>query len=368
MKATSSGTVTARVAEALTEKITAGRFREGDALPPISELAEQFDTSVHTIHQALKRLDEEGYVRRQHGVGCFVADTTAKVDFTESVGICLDPDAHLFGPLAKKISEGLSRCGRLSFPIDPSRDHGKDVLLRAARSGVKTFVVQGNCKFPYEVLDSAHLHDTQIVGVVKWMGPLVDNVSGVVSDSISGGHSIANFLFEAGHSRAIMCVTSDFIRPKKLYDQGDENIRRFPPPCLAFIDRWEQYGGEVETCLVDKYDEPPYQTMHDESALMDLFDSDAPPTTVVGMYDALVFAAQQCLREHRPELLDAVEFVGYYDTPWSQAAHPPFSSVSLNVEQMAEETVEILTGEAFDGDDSSRKRLKIVTPELIIRG
>lgn len=49
------------------------RFKEGDKLPSEVELAKLFGVSRATLREAMRILEEEGYVVRKHGVGTFVA-------------------------------------------------------------------------------------------------------------------------------------------------------------------------------------------------------------------------------------------------------------------------------------------------------
>jgi len=49
------------------------KFKEGDKLPSEIELAKLFGVSRATLREAMRILEEEGYVVRKHGIGTFVA-------------------------------------------------------------------------------------------------------------------------------------------------------------------------------------------------------------------------------------------------------------------------------------------------------
>jgi len=49
------------------------KFKEGDKLPSEVELAKFFGVSRATLREAMRILEEEGYVIRKHGIGTFVA-------------------------------------------------------------------------------------------------------------------------------------------------------------------------------------------------------------------------------------------------------------------------------------------------------
>ncbi|MFE7232408.1 histidine utilization repressor [Streptomyces sp. NPDC057596] len=62
-----------RVKDLVTEQITSGRWREGDALPSENQFVESLGLSRMTINRALRELTAQGLLRRVMGVGTFVA-------------------------------------------------------------------------------------------------------------------------------------------------------------------------------------------------------------------------------------------------------------------------------------------------------
>ncbi|MFD7997359.1 histidine utilization repressor [Streptomyces mexicanus] len=62
-----------RVKDLVTEQITSGRWREGDALPSESQFVESLGLSRMTVNRALRELSTQGLLRRVMGVGTFVA-------------------------------------------------------------------------------------------------------------------------------------------------------------------------------------------------------------------------------------------------------------------------------------------------------
>lgn len=68
----SKRTLTDQVHGILCEEIHRGRWRFGDRLPSITDLAEESGLSRMPIQQSFERLENEGYVRRQERVGTFL--------------------------------------------------------------------------------------------------------------------------------------------------------------------------------------------------------------------------------------------------------------------------------------------------------
>src|SRR6478736_1322894 len=66
----------------LRDSILTGRFKPGDSLPPERELAVSFAVNRHAVREALKRLQEAGFVQVVHGGATTVRDvrSTAGLD------------------------------------------------------------------------------------------------------------------------------------------------------------------------------------------------------------------------------------------------------------------------------------------------
>lgn len=63
-----------QVYEIILKNISDGTYPAGTLLPSENQLAERFDVSRPTIRGAFARLVERGYVKRQRGVGTYVAE------------------------------------------------------------------------------------------------------------------------------------------------------------------------------------------------------------------------------------------------------------------------------------------------------
>lgn len=64
------------IADTIRGEIAQGNYGPGDLLPSQSALAGRFETTVSTVRQALRLLQEEGLLVFQHGVGSFVSGLT----------------------------------------------------------------------------------------------------------------------------------------------------------------------------------------------------------------------------------------------------------------------------------------------------
>lgn len=69
-----------QVFEIIVKDISKGTYPPGSLLPSENKLAEQFNVSRPTIRSAFTRLAERGYVKRQRGIGTFVAESPSIVN------------------------------------------------------------------------------------------------------------------------------------------------------------------------------------------------------------------------------------------------------------------------------------------------
>lgn len=58
-----------QVLRALRDRIVAGQYAVGAQLPTEADLCEEFGVSRHTVREALRRLTDQGYVKRRQGSG-----------------------------------------------------------------------------------------------------------------------------------------------------------------------------------------------------------------------------------------------------------------------------------------------------------
>ena len=68
----------AQVASLLRHRIEAGEWREGDCLPPIDRLMDEFSVGRVTVRDAIKRLSADGLLSPQRGRGTLVTGSVAR--------------------------------------------------------------------------------------------------------------------------------------------------------------------------------------------------------------------------------------------------------------------------------------------------
>ena len=345
--------------EALTEEIGSGELAPGSRMPSVRSLAERFGTSVFPVHKALARLQDQGYVTTEPRYGTYVANPAHVFELSETVVLALETRSHVWGELDLMLTTRLHEDGLVPLTVNTHSSEWRERLIGMARSDAQAIVVRGRPGLPYDMLASPPFTDTIVLGVVEWFGPPVEGCLRVLSDFAEGGRIVSQHLAERGHEKVLL------VAPRRDHIVRKQRSGGPMGHLHAFLDRWESIGGDWKGLEVEGWEqrEPVLDT---EELLAALDPGQFGATAVFGYMDVIVWKVQRILREQRPEWLGDVEFVGYFNTPWSEAAHPPFSTVDLQLETIAEETCELLKT-ALSTPERVDQPTRMISPRLIVR-
>ena len=74
-------------AETIRDAIQSGTYAPGSQLPPELELSSALEVSRTTIREALRLLEEQGFIERRRGLGTFIRDQSIVKDLSLNFGI-----------------------------------------------------------------------------------------------------------------------------------------------------------------------------------------------------------------------------------------------------------------------------------------
>lgn len=354
------------IEEDLIERITSGELEVGGELPSVRALARRYGSSIAPVYQAFQALEKEGYIHKKHGSGTYVADTTRAFELGRSVGLGLNLADHLWARLDRMLADRLLMRRLLPIVFSPRGPHGEEELMSLARSDVPAFVLRGHSG-ALPQLNTPVFEDKVVVKVVSSRGEELPHQCRVVSDSATGGRLVAHHLHERGHRRALLVGPRfPLLNPVRLEELDRPDFgHHMEDRDLAFVREWEQLGGTWTTLAFQGWNGS-LPAIDPQDLLGELDNAAEPATAVFGVMDVAAHECQRIVRNHRPELLESVDFVGYMNTPWSESGSPPFTSVSLELETIAERTSRVLS-EALEGQNPGGT-VEVVQPRLVERG
>lgn len=363
-------TLKEHVHENLLEEITSGGFVPGERLPSMNDLAEGFGTSINPVQRALERLADEGYVEKRPGSGTYVIDSSPPTQMSDTVVLCMQSEAHVWGKLSHLMANRLHQDQVMPLLVNPSNDNAPGILRGLARTDARGFVVLGNPGLPLHMFASAPFQNKIILGLIEWIGDSFPGLLRVLADHRYGGRQMARHLYHAGHRNVLMVAApmqSQKMRTVMAGGRGphgrgiDQNGHG-----VAFLREWRELGGhwEIMSSRVENAAAGDLVDL-DEEDLLTRLTGDDPPTAIFGWRDVEAAAAQKVLRENRPDLMDSIDITGYFDTPWSRGAHPPFTTVNLNLETIVEAACEVLETRLRGEDVDPTTRW--VKPQLVVR-
>lgn len=325
-----------RVVEALREEIAGAGYEPGARLPSHKALARQFGVSHFVVMKAVAELEGEGLLERRHGSGTYVREARPGLARGDMPVLFMSTGGHLFHDFYAALCRALHAEGLLPVTLDSNYVDKRAMLDRTAASGHDLFVVHGNVQFPYELLDTPAWQSKHIVAVIQWVSACHDNqVHRVVTDHERGGELVAEHLWAKGH-RTVLVVGLEYML-------GDmENPDLVNTHGKAFREAWLRRGGEL-AFLASTTQPDKVHVALDRPALFAALAAKDGPTAVFGLRDVEAHAVQTALLQESPQHLARTPILGYGNTPWSQGAQPPLSTVDWNLAEVAGACVRLVS-------------------------
>lgn len=343
----------------LRDEIAQGLIAPGEKLPSLKALAARFGTSTFTIRSALDRLEEAGAIERRHGAGTYVTGAPAEFTLADSIVLCMEATGHIFGDFHAMLLEKLHSAGRLSLSVDTTHPDKHELLRRAAASEARVLLVHGNASFPYSLLTERAFIRKTIIGVMNWHSDaLVDRIHRVVVDERAAGALAAEYLWARGHRRVLIAGTHNMI------ESALQDIHYSPHYGRIFVKAWEARGGTV--CSLQSDTLPDGEIAIAAPRLLERLGSPAKPTAVFALRDIEAWTIQNILLCEAPARLRELDLLGYGNTPWSRAGHPPFTTLDWNLEQLAAGALRLI--EMVEGTPALEPVCLEVAPRLVVRG
>lgn len=348
-----------QVYDRLYRGIAAGQPPVGERLPAISDLAVRFGTSHRTVQLALEELEARGYVVMKHGSGTFVQCRHRPLTMSDTIAVCMETRAHVFGELASALVNALNGRHMAPLVVDTDAEQMTAMIARISHTDAACLMIHASPEVWAELSAAALPANKPIISFAYDGKPREADFYRVLTDFDAGGRMVARHLLTKGH-RNVLLVGTRSTEPLWRHPVGKT---RFPG--TSFVEEWEEAGGTWThmDVLPDEHSTAGYRL--EEEPFVERLTSPSAPTAIFGTRDVDAWVAQQTLVKGLPHLQGKVEVVGYYDTPWSRAGNPPFTTVNLDLPAMAQAAMGILDA-LREGKEPEVKDV-VIPPQLVVR-
>jgi DNA-binding LacI/PurR family transcriptional regulator len=133
----------------------------------------------------------------------------------------------------------------------------------------------------------------------------------------------------------------------------------------SLVEAWEARGGTWR--FINSLTDANATSLirYDEDELVSALNESSGVQAVLGTRDVEVWEAQQVLRRRLPDRLDKLGFCGMFDTPWSRAGSPPFTTISVDIPAMVSAAMEMV--DALRAGKTPYDRFVTVPPKVVVR-
>lgn len=342
-----------QLADILRERILQGVWPEGSAIPSEKVLCAEFNVARGTLRHALRRLEDDGYLRREQGRGSFVQTNERQYGSPAQ--------ARKVALLVPYVRDSSVLSIFVGFQ-DAAERLGWSVLFRQANTGLEeqraTITrliderVAGIALYPADSDSAAPLTQAipdgfPIVLIDRYLKGL--DADYVASDHFGGALWAVQHLIDYGHRRigfVRWLSTSTSIEHRMLgYQQALRERQIEIDPSLTF--HVENYPTVDVTALVD------YLARADR------------PTAVMAANDQIAIALYRAAVIAGMRVPQDLSIVGFDDLDISSRLDPPLTTLAQPFKQIGETAVQLLQRRIQTGGPFQRITL---ASQLMVRG
>lgn len=347
-----------QIEELLRREIQVGTILPGERLPAISQIAQETGASYRTVQQALVALQQQGLVDLRHGAGTYVCQQERSMSLADTVLLCMDPQAHVYGELHGLLAAQLQARHLLSATVAPVLAADAEAMQRVAASRFRGLIIHGQPSLRTDLLPTrsesgGELHVVSVLGFASQLHVQHRNIHCVVVDHIAGSALVRDFLLARGHRRVLMVGPQNMLS-HALQRPGDRRRCELDFHMLA--------AAGISQVSLRVITDPAPRMYVEPAEVAAVFAQAEPPTAVVGMRDVDVHILQRELLQQFPGR--SLDLIGYGNTPHSSLSLPAFSTIDWNLHEVAERAVELLVAGA---DQPWMPGITYVRPRLITR-
>jgi DNA-binding LacI/PurR family transcriptional regulator len=351
----------------LKKDIVEGVYPQGSKLPTCRELTTMLGASYLTITNALRELEQDGYVRRLHGKGIFVKKVSPEPGRkTRKVGYFVKVKVSLFAHFFTEVLEGLNRLPIYNVPVNMPAASVSTTLAEnelwmddVFHNSFNSLVILGDRHFPFKTL-MRYRNEAEQINFI-----FIDNSSlsfpmanRILVDFEKVGYTAATHFLNAGHKKLAVLSLSQL---EEMY-------------CRQMGVKKHDHGQQILDGIEQAYNESNVDFF---SNVRVINDSNIPPddercreelkscfeqgfTAFFAVGDSRAQKVYALAEDYNMTIGHDLAVLGLYNTPWCEIFKPALSSISMNETEIGRITAQAIR-EEWHG------KTVMVEPKLIIR-
>ena len=350
--------VSVKLAEDIVDKIHK-RVYSG-RLPTMQVLAAEYGVNFKTANRAVSLLVKENVLESKPGRGTHIsanglalASKLKKSVQSESLVLFFTPSGqHLYSDLYAHTTSRLNR--KSYFPIIISNNEQGDILDKVMELKPACLIVnRGWDQFPYDKLNEISKNGVRVIFQQKAECELSISADYVLSDAVYGAYIATKHLIEQGHKKIMFLINKLTPSPPPMIYRHTTHFQMIQGYRMALAEAGLE---DREMILYETDDEEENKQKFNE-----LLEGKKRPTAIFAESDYRILNHYRTIKKLGLKVPDDLALVGYYDTPHCKFCEVPLTSVSINIDEIARQTVERINAE-----DGQHVRIE-VKPELVIR-
>ncbi len=344
----------AQVAAILKDRIVSRTWRNGESIPTEKELCAEFDVARGTVRQALQKLENEGFLRREQGRGTFVrlGEQLTPPEKPQSKRLAFvvpyvrDSSVSTILIGFQQVAEQADYVVIFNHVNNDVRQQ-EQVILKLVREGIS-----GIALYP---VDSDHISPVDQVVRSGFPIVLIDrylkglSTDYVTSDHFGGTIRGIQYLLDQGHER-VGFVT--WLSPATSMEH------RY----LGYIQALRERGIKPDSSLVCHVEG--YPTV-DLTPLRAFLSAPHRPTAVLAANDQIAVALYRAAASVGLSVPEDLAIVGFDNLDISEHLDPPLTTVAQPFLKIGQIAADVLIRRIEDHDPHLRQIT--IAPELIVR-
>lgn len=345
--------------EQIKAEIASGNIRPGDKLPSENELSARYHMSRHMVRKALQVMAQEGYVEAIHGKGTFCRNQEKEKRRTYHIGVLTTYRSdYIFPRLIQGIDRIMEENGyhMILKNTGNSRQHERIYLEELLHGGMDGLILEPSksqliCKHMnlYEKMDSEGIPYVFMNGRYDQM----EEKPHILMDDCLGGYLVTKHLIDLGHRNIVGIFKADD-------SQGKERHK-------GYVKALQEAGMLYDPDMViwfhteDRATKPFW--------LMDkMMEQGIKVDGIVCYNDQTAVKMIRTLKEKGLRVPEDISITGYDNSAMAEGEGFNLTTIVHPQEKLGEMAAELLLEQIRQGPEAKRGILKLIEPELIVRG